>query len=154
MKVTEPLILGLVPTDQRVAVGSADLMDLNSRDAIIIVTMPESTSAQGPEYIMPSMPNICGSRSKAGRKNMICLVRERNIPLRGFPIDVKKVDVMGWMELSHVKKRNMRMKRMPKVKYSSDSLPKSPIISRGKVWNMINAITANTDPAMMASLNA
>ena len=37
-----------------------------------------------------------------GRRHIICLVRERNIPRLALPMEVKKVDVMGWIPFKKV----------------------------------------------------
>lgn len=50
-----------------------------------------------------------------GRKNIICLVRERKMPFTGLPIDVKNVDVIGWKQQSHVKNRNFLKKSVPNL---------------------------------------
>lgn len=65
-------------------------------------------SAIGPTYKMPSIPIKIGSSTSIGKKKMICLVRDRNIPLAGFPMDVKKFDVMICIKLIKVKNRKIR----------------------------------------------
>lgn len=69
-------------------------------------------SAMGAEYITPRIPMNIGRISSRGSKNIICLVRDKKIPLAAFPMDVKKLETIGWIPLIKVKNRNIR-------KYSS-----------------------------------
>ena len=73
-----------------------------------MVTAKARKSAIGPAYISPSMPKISGKIKRSGSKNKICLVRDRNIPLFGFPMDVKKFDVIGCKKLTKVKNKKTR----------------------------------------------
>ena len=97
------------------------------------MTIAESRSAVGPLYKIPSTPMNMGKIIRGGRKNIICLVMERNAPFSGLPMDVKNVVVIGYKQLSHVKNRNMRKKFSPKRKYSSVPSPKREIISLGNI---------------------
>ena len=54
---------------------------------------PAKKSAIGPEYITPSIPINNGITISKGKRNIICLVRDRNVPIFGLPIDVKKFEV-------------------------------------------------------------
>ena len=64
-------------------------------------------SATGPAYITPSIPIYKGKIIIRGSKNIICLVRERSIPLSGFPIAVKKFDVIGCTKFKNVKNKKI-----------------------------------------------
>ena len=69
---------------------------------------------------------------------------------RIYPIDVKKVEVIGWRQFAHVKKRNMRKNLMPNSKYVSLPVPKRESICRGKSWNIANATSEIAPPAVIA----
>ena len=52
-------------------------------------------SAAGPAYIIPSIPINIGRIISRGKRKMICLVSDKNVPFAGFPIDEKNVDDIG-----------------------------------------------------------
>ena len=52
-------------------------------------------SAIGPAYMIPSIPKNTGKIRIRGSKKIICLVRDKNSPLFGFPMDEKKFEVSG-----------------------------------------------------------
>lgn len=64
-----------------------------------------SKSAVGPAYMIPSMPKNIGNMTRDGSRNMICLVKARNVPIFGLPMAEKNVDDEGWMLLMNVKNR-------------------------------------------------
>ena len=57
---------------------------------------------------MPSIPIKRGSAIIRGNKKIICLVRDKKIPPFGFPIAVKKFEVMGCKKLKKVKNKKIR----------------------------------------------
>ena len=81
-----------------------------------MATAPEQKSAIGPANNTPSIPIKRGSIRRGGRKKRNCLVRERKTPFMGFPIEVKKVAIIGWRQFSQVKKRKTLKKLSPKRK--------------------------------------
>ncbi len=80
---------------------------LSSSPAIKIEQSPAMQSATGPAYIIPSMPMGRGNMMIRGSRKMICLVRERKMPPLGFPMAVKKLELMGCRKFRKVKKRKM-----------------------------------------------
>lgn len=48
-----------------------------------------------------------GIMISSGRRNIICLVSDRNVPFTGLPIDVKKLELIGYMKFINVKNRNI-----------------------------------------------
>jgi hypothetical protein len=72
---------------------------------MIIVTVAATASAMGPEYMIPSIPKNKGSIRISGSRNRICLVRDRNIPLWGRPVAVKKFETTGCTKLMKIKKK-------------------------------------------------
>ena len=72
---------------------------------IRIAAAPAARSAMGPAYIMPSIPMKIGKRMINGSKKRICLVSDKKIPLTGFPMAVKKVEVTGWIPFKKVANR-------------------------------------------------
>ena len=68
-------------------------------------TVAAMKSAIGPAYMIPSIPKNLGNITSSGSRKIICLVKERNAPFTGFPMDVKKVDDIGWMLLINMKNR-------------------------------------------------
>ena len=85
---------------------SSFFISLNSTIAIVTLAMIARESEIGPAYRIPSIPMERGSISISGIKKMICLVSERIAPLKAFPIEVKKVDVMGCIKFRQIKNRN------------------------------------------------
>ena len=73
----------------------------------MIAVRAAARSAAGPAYMIPSIPRKSGKSRIRGRRNMICLVRDRKVPILGFAIDVKKLDVIGCRKFRKVKKRNI-----------------------------------------------
>lgn len=65
-------------------------------------------SAIGPEYMMPSIPINRGKIKIKGRRNIICLVSDKKMPLFGFPIAVKKLEVKGCIQFKKVPSKNIR----------------------------------------------
>ena len=78
---------------------------LNSIATIRIEHSPAMQSATGPAYIIPSMPMPRGRMIMSGRRKIICLVRDRNIPPFGLPIAVKKLELIGCRKFKKVKNR-------------------------------------------------
>ena len=68
---------------------------------------PAKKSAIGPEYITPSIPINNGITISKGKRNIICLVRDRKVPNFGLPIDVKKFEVIGCIKFIKVKNKNI-----------------------------------------------
>ena len=82
--------------------------DLNSFITRTILTAAAIRSATGPAYMIPSIPINSGRRIISGRRKRICLVRDRKIPFFGFPMDVKKLELMGCIPFRKVKNRKIR----------------------------------------------
>ena len=51
------------------------------------------------------MPKKCGSATISGSRNMICLVRERKVPLYAFPMELKNIEEIGCKKFNQVKKQ-------------------------------------------------
>ena len=51
-----------------------------------------------------------------GSRNIICLVRDKKIPLYALPMEVKKVDVIGCMKFKKVKNKKILKVLIPKIK--------------------------------------
>ena len=68
----------------------------------ITESIAATLSATGPAYITPSIPQSIGKITISGSRQMICLVKERKIPLLAFPMEVKKFDVIGWIPFKNV----------------------------------------------------
>lgn len=68
-----------------------------------MLTTVAKKSAIGAANITPSMPKNIGRKSRRGKRKIICLVSDRNTPLPGFPIDVKKLEESGWIKITKVK---------------------------------------------------
>ena len=73
---------------------------MHTINVVITAAMP---SATGPAYIIPSIPIKNGNTTSNGSKKRICLVKARKLPLFGFPIAVKKFDVIGCIKFAKVK---------------------------------------------------
>ncbi len=108
------------------------------------------TSAIGPAYIIPSIPQINGKIIMRGNKNRICRVNDRNNPSLGFPIDEKKFDDNGCILLTNVKNKYILKYLMAKVKYSSVPCPNIDTSCLGKSWNRIKAHTLMMLPTFLA----
>ena len=80
-------------------------MFLNSNVSNTVAMIAASRSDTGPEYIIPSIPIKNGRITNKGSRKMICLVRARNVPFAGFPIDDRNVDDIGWVLFKNVKNR-------------------------------------------------
>ena len=65
-------------------------------------------------YKIPSSPQNKGKISKRGIKKITCLVIDRKIPFKGFPIDVKKVVLIGCKKLTMLPKRKILKILTPK----------------------------------------
>ena len=64
-------------------------------------------SAIGPAYMIPSIPMARGRIKMSGIRKIICLVSDRKIPPPGFPMEVKKVVVIGCIKFRKVKNRKI-----------------------------------------------
>jgi hypothetical protein len=53
------------------------------------------------------MPNFKGKIKINGKRNIICLVRDKNTPLLGLPIAVKKFELIGCKKFTNVKNKNI-----------------------------------------------
>ena len=73
----------------------------------MIAITPAVMSAMGPAYNIPSIPRKSGKIKISGSKKNICRVSERKIPFLGFPIAVKKLEVMGCKKFKKVKNKNI-----------------------------------------------
>ena len=65
--------------------------------------MAAAPSAMGPAYMTPSMPIKSGKMTMSGSRNKIWRVRDMNTPRRALPIELKKLEVTGWMPLISVR---------------------------------------------------
>ena len=74
-------------------------MDRSSLTNMVPATNAAKVSAMGAAYMMPSIPHRRGKMTINGNRKMICRVKLKNVPIFGFPMEVKKVDDMGWMLL-------------------------------------------------------
>ena len=70
-------------------------------------TTAASKSATGPAYIIPSIPIKSGNTTIRGSKNKIYLVSARKLPLLGFPIAVKKLELIGCRKFTKVKNKKI-----------------------------------------------
>ena len=116
--------------------ASSRLICTNSRLTNSTASTAATKSAMGAEYMTPSIPKKIGRIRISGSRKIICRVSERKTPLTALPIDVKKLAVIGWIQFRNVKKRKIRKYCSAKRKYSSDPLPKNPMIWRGKIWKL------------------
>ena len=62
-----------------------------------------AASAIGPAYITPSIPINIGKIITSGRRKITCLVRDIMIPRVAFPIEVKKLEDIGWIPFAKVR---------------------------------------------------
>lgn len=74
---------------------------------MMIDTIPARESAIGPAYMIPSIPINSGMIKSKGKRKKICLVRDKKVPRFGFPIDVKKFELIGCIKLIKVQNRKM-----------------------------------------------
>ena len=74
---------------------------------MMTVTVKARKSAMGPAYMIPSIPAKRGKMRIRGRRKRICLVRDRKVPLLGFPMEVKKLELTGCKKFTKVKNRKM-----------------------------------------------
>ena len=58
-------------------------------------------SAIGAAYRIPLIPKMVGKKNISGSKKMICLVRDRNVPLLALPMEVKNVEEIGCIKFAH-----------------------------------------------------
>ena len=89
------------------SMNSSCFIFLNSILIVIKHVIAAIKSATGPANIIPSIPKNRGSIIIIGSRYIICLVKDKNIPFIGFPIDVKNVDDSGCTLFINVKKRYM-----------------------------------------------
>lgn len=80
---------------------------LSSKYTRIVPISAAIKSATGPAYIIPSIPIKSGKIIINGRRKIICLVSDKSMPFIGFPIAVKKFDVIGCIKFKKVKNKKI-----------------------------------------------
>ena len=86
----------------------------------------------------------------SGVRNNTCLVRDINIPLYGFPIDVKKLDDKGCRKAVHIPKRNILKYFSQNEKYNSSPDPNIDTIWRGNNWKQAQLTIVMQNASLMA----
>ena len=110
----------------------------------------ERTSATGPAYNTPLNPKKNGNRIISGVRNKTCLVSDMKIPLYGFPIAVKKLEVSGCKKAVQIPNKNILKYLVQKSKYNSEPEPKIETIWRGKSWKHNQLIVVMIAANLMA----
>ena len=86
----------------------------------------------------------------SGSRKIICLVSDINTPSCDLPIELKKLEVTGWMPLTIVRNIYILKYLSENLKYRSLPLPNMLIICLGNIWKHANAIKDRAEAAPSA----
>ena len=104
----------------------------------------------GPAYITPLIPMNIGNIIISGSRKIICLVSDMNTPSCDLPIELKKLEVTGWIPFTIVRNIYILKYLSENLKYRSLPLPNMLIICLGNIWKHANAIKDRAEAAPSA----